>query len=124
MFQSEEGQLNRQAARNYVDVCEAYALTHPNDPKSADYLHKAAETARAIRTIPKALALYDWILEKYPNHDKAPQALFLKAFTYDNNLNDVENARENYEAFLAKYPEDDFADDTKFLLENLGKTDE
>lgn len=124
MFNSEEGQLDRSAARQFVDVCEAYALTHPQDPKSADYLHKAAETARAMRTIPKALSLYDWILNKYPNHPKAGQALFLKAFTYDNNLNDVENARKYYTAFLEKYPEDDFADDTKFLLENLGKSDE
>lgn len=124
MFESQQGQLDRQAARNFVDVCEAYALTHPGDPKSADYLHKAAETARAMRTIPKALNLYEWILTDYPEHEKAPQALFLKAFTYDNNLNDVENARKHYEEFLEKYPENDFADDTEFLLENLGKSDE
>ena len=27
-------------------------------------------------------------------------------------------------AFCKSYPNDDFADDTKFLLENLGKDDE
>jgi TolA-binding protein len=110
--------------KQIVDACEAYALANPNADNAADYLHKAAETARAMRTIPKALSLYDWILDRYPNHSKAPQALFLKAFTYDNNLGDIESAREHYEAFLAKYPEDDFADDTEFLLENLGKSDE
>ena len=124
MFESDKGQLNKKAARSFVDVCEAYALTHPGDDRSADYLHKAAETARAMRTIPKALSLYDWILEEYPDHKKAPQALFLKAFTYDNNLGDVENARKHYQEFLERYPDDDFADDTQFLLENLGKSDE
>ena len=124
MFDMNEGSLKKDVARNFVDVCEAYALTHHGNPKSAEYLHKAAETARAMRTIPKALSLYDWILEQYPNHEKASQALFLKAFTYDNNLGDIENARKYYESFLAKYPEDDFADDTEFLLNNLGKSDE
>ena len=124
MFDVQAGSLNKEMARNFVDVCEAFALTHTNDPQSADLLHKAAETARAMRTIPKALSLYDWILEDYPDHEKASQALFLKAFTYDNNLGDVENARKYYQAFLEKYPEDDFADDTQFLLENLGKSDE
>jgi TolA-binding protein len=124
MFDAEKGQLETGSARSFVDACEAYALANPNADNAADYLHKAAETARAMRTIPKALSLYDWILDRYPNHSKAPQALFLKAFTYDNNLGDIESAREHYEAFLAKYPEDDFADDTEFLLENLGKSDE
>jgi TolA-binding protein len=29
-----------------------------------------------------------------------------------------------YEAFLKKYPNDDFADDAQFLLKNLGKSPE
>ena len=124
MFDSEAGQLNIEAARSFVDVCEAYAMSAPGSEDVPNYLHKAAETARAMRTIPKALSLYDWILEQYPNNEKAPQALFLKAFTYDNNLNDTANARKYYSAFLEKFPEDEFADDTKFLLENLGKSDE
>jgi TolA-binding protein len=124
MFDSQAGQLNIESARSFVDVCEAYAMSAPAENDVPDYLHKAAETARAMRTIPKALSLYDWILEQYPDHEKAPQALFLKAFTYDNNLNDTANARKNYTAFLEKFPEDEFADDTKFLLENLGKSDE
>ncbi len=124
MFEDDKGQLNVEAARSFVDACEAYALTSPKADDAADFLHKAAETARAMRTIPKALSLYDWILEKYPDHAKAPQALFLKAFTFDNNLKDVANARKYYEEFLSKYPNDDFADDTQFLLENLGKSDE
>ena len=50
--------------------------------------------------------------------------MFLKAFTYDNDLKKVEEARVLYNEFLKKYPNDEFADDTKFLLENLGKDDE
>jgi len=124
MYNEETHQVNYQAANDYIRVCELYALLQPEDPKSADYLHKAGEMARAIRSFPKAVALYDWIYTRYPSFEKSAQALFLKAFTYDNDLQDKETARNLYQEFLAKYPEDDFADDTQFLLDNLGKNDE
>ena len=47
---------------------ELYALILPNDPMSGDYLHKAGETARSIRSFDKALGFYDWITTKYPDH--------------------------------------------------------
>ena len=50
--------------------------------------------------------------------------MFLKAFTFDNDLKDYENARKYYEEFLAKYPNNEFAESAKFLLDNLGKSDE
>ncbi|MDF1866608.1 MAG: tetratricopeptide repeat protein [Saprospiraceae bacterium] len=116
--------IDYRVANDFVNVCELHALILPNDGKAGDYLHKAGETARSIRSFDKALNFYDWICTKYPEHPKAPQALFLQAFTYDNDKKDIEKARTLYTAFLEKYPNDDFADDTKFLLDNLGKDDE
>ncbi|MDX1409499.1 MAG: tetratricopeptide repeat protein [Saprospiraceae bacterium] len=124
MFDDSQFRLNERIARQYVDACETYALVHHDDPQSAEYLHKAAETARTLRTIPKALAIYDWILQRYPDHPRASQALFLKAFTYDNNLQDTANAARYYREFLAAYPGDDFAESAQFLLDNLGKDDD
>ena len=124
MFEPGNKGIDQSMARAYVDACEAYVLVLPDDPKAVDYLQKASEMARTLQDIEKALSLYDWIIEEYPQHPKAPQALFLKAFTFDNNLNDYDNARKYYEEFLSRYPDDDFADDTKFLLDNLGKSDE
>lgn len=124
MYDETSHKVNFQAANDYVRVCELYALLKPTDPQSPEYLHKAGETARAVRAFPKAVALYDWIYTQYPNYEKAAQALFLKAFTYDNDLGDKATAKMLYEEFLKKYPTDDFADDTQFLLKNLGKDDE
>lgn len=124
MFTKDNKGIDPSVARAYVDACEAYALVLPKDPKAVDYLQKGSEMARTLNDIEKALSLYDWIINEYPQHPKAPQALFLKAFTFDNNLKDYENARKYYEEFLERYPDDDFADDTKFLLQNLGKSDE
>jgi len=124
MYDETTHKVDFQAANDYIRVCELFALLKPSDPKSPEYLHKAGETARAVRAFPKAVEVYDRIYAKYPNYEKAAQALFLKAFTYDNDLGDKATAKTLYEEFLKKFPNDDFADDTQFLLSNLGKNDE
>ncbi len=124
MYDETTHKVDFQAANDYIRVCELFALVQPKNTQSPEYLHKAGETARAVRSFPKAVAIYDWIYTQYPNYEKAAQALFLKAFTYDNDLNDKATAKALYEEFLKKFPEDDFADDTQFLLNNLGKDDE
>jgi len=116
--------LNRNEAFKYVDACEAYAASAPNDPQTPQYLFDAAEIAKLLRTYDKALGLYDRLITDYPDFDKTPSALFIKAFTLENELGKTEEAKEAYEMFLEKYPENDFADDAQFSLENLGKTPE
>ncbi len=124
MFNDSLMQLVKPVAREYVDACEAYALVKQDAPSGAEYLHKGAETARSLQTLDKALFLYDWIMDRYPDHPRAAQSLFLKAFTLDNDLNQFEEARKLYEEFLQKYPNNEFAPSAQFLLENLGKSDE
>ncbi len=124
MYDETTHKVDFQAANDYIRICELFSLLKPQDGLSPDYLHKAGETARAIRAFPKAVDIYDRIYAKYPTYEKAAQALFLKAFTYDNDLGDKATAKVLYEEFLQKFPNDDFADDTQFLLANLGKDDE
>jgi len=116
--------INRTAAMKYVDACEAYALGYPGGANTPAYLFKSAEVAKSLRTYSKSLSLYDWVLEKYPNYEKAPTALFLKGFIIENNVGDDLKAREIYDQFLSTFPDHDLADDVEFLIENLGKSDE
>jgi len=116
--------IRRNIAAQYVDLCEAHALTLPDDAMSPKYLHKAAETARTMRHTNKALNLYDWILAKYPQDSLSSQALFLKAYTLDDMLNKEDEAEPLYKELISKYPDSDFADDAQFQLDNLGKTNE
>ena len=118
------GVINYQKANDFVNASELSALINPDRPSNADNLFKAAETARTIRAHEKALDIYKWIHDDYSDHPKAPQALFLQAFTLDNELGKIEEARTLYEKFIADYPGDDFADDAQFLLKNLGKSNE
>jgi tetratricopeptide (TPR) repeat protein len=124
---TEEGsnRFNVQAAKEYIQISESYMLINPENKVAAEQLLKAANLAKSIPAYAtKAVALYDWFILKHPDHPKAGQALFLKAFTYDNDLNDDDKARALYTEFLEKYPRDDFADDAAMLIQNLGKSDE
>ena len=124
MFNDSIYRLDENMAHVYVDACEAAVMAQPNLPAAPEYLHRAAETARTLRDIPKAITLYDWIIERYPNHPRGATSLFLKAFTFDNDLKDFENARIYYEEFLKKYPNNEFAESAQFLLDNLGKSED
>jgi TolA-binding protein len=124
MFNDGSMRLNNRVGRQYVDACEAYAIVFDGTPQAVELLHKAAETARTLNTVHKAIEIYDWILTRYPENKRSSQALFLKAFTYDSNLGDVDNAKTYYEEFLDKYPNDDFTESATFLLKNLGKDDD
>jgi TolA-binding protein len=114
--------INKNESFKYVDACEAYAISDPEDPRSPEYLFDAAEIAKLLKTYNKALSLYDWMIDKYPNYSKTPSALFIKAFTLENELGKLDEAKAAYELFLEKYPQDNFADDAKFSLENIGKS--
>ena len=124
VFNDSLGRIDYRFANDYIQSSEVFVYLNPDNQEAPDIALKAAETARTVRAFPKAMVLYEVVSSNFPNHPKAPQALFLRAFTLDNDLKKTEEARALYEEFLAKYPNDEFADDTKFLLENLGKSDE
>ena len=123
MFNDSTFRLNEAKANLYIDACEAAVIANPALPNAPEYLHRSAETARTLRNIPQAIKLYDWIIAKYPTNNRAATSLFLKAFTYDNDLKNFAEAGKFYNEFLAKYPNNEFAESAKFLLENLGKSE-
>lgn len=117
------GNINRTAIRNYLRgvTVRDYAV---EDDASASWLLSAGQTARMVKNNEAAVKFFDLVLDKYPSAKEASQSLFLKAFTLDNEMNQDEASRPLYEKFITTYPEDEFADDAQFLLDNLGKTDE
>ena len=121
VFSDTTGRINNRTARFFIYSCELATLINPSDPQNPNWLHQAAETARAAKANNKAMALYEKIYIQYPDYEKAPQTLFLHAFILDTELRQFEEAKTLYQKFLEQYPNDEFADDATFLLENLGK---
>lgn len=102
----------------------SYAVAFPEDSNSVKYLSRAGETARLLRQYDKAFEIFGKIEKNYPGTKEAATAMFMKGFTLDNDLKQLEEAKTAYEAFLEKYPNDEFADDAQFLLQNLGTSPE
>jgi tetratricopeptide (TPR) repeat protein len=121
---SSTGRLDLIKVNEFVDAIEYFVIANPNNSESPKYLKIAAEVVNSIKVYPRAIQFYDWILSSFPNSKEAPQALFMKGFTLDDGMNNKKAAKPVYEEFLSKYPNNDFADDTKFLLENINKSDE
>ena len=103
---------------------EFTAFAQVDEGKKVDFLLRAGEMAALVNQPEKSLRYYEKILTDYPNHAKAATALFMKGYTLDDKLKKFDEARTVYEMFMKKYPDNDFADDTVFLLENLGKSEE
>ncbi len=124
IFPDTMNSYDKEKAFNYVDACEAYALVLPNSDKAPEFLFSAAQTSKLLQTYDKCISLFDWIVEKYPNHPKAESASFMKGFIFDNDLKDTATAHKFYNEFIQKYPKSEFVDDAQMLIKNLGKSEE
>jgi len=97
-----------------------FANEFPQDSLSPNFLFKAAEMFRAVNNGSKAILYYKRIVNDYPESRHSPISLFLQGFVYENVLLDFEKAKQFYSEYLEKYPEGEFANDTKILIQNLG----
>lgn len=121
---AETGELNIEASQQYVSLAKELANRYPSDTAAALPLYRSAEVVRAMNDPERAAAIYQQVHRDYLTFSKAPEALFMLAFTYDEDLEQLDAARQTYTEFLEKYPNHGFADDSQMLLENLGKSDE
>ena len=120
----ETGALNVPVSRQYVALAEELSAKYPDDTLAAPPLYHAAEVALALGEPQRAADIYARIHRQYRHFSKAPESLFMLAFTLDENLQDLEGARTHYQQFIDTYPDHTFADDSEMLIKNLGKSDE
>jgi len=107
--------------RDYLEFSEKYPAEKEKNP---EYLYKAAALSRALDLPVKAIKLYDKAMINYPNWEKAPEVAFLQAFTYDEDLNKTELAKECYEKVIEKYPGDVWAIQAEQRLATISMSDE
>jgi len=61
------------------------------------------------------------ITKHYPDGKRSSEALFMLGYINANNTGDLEAAEKYYKEFIAKYPDDELADDAQYELKHLGK---
>ncbi len=117
--------------QNYSDAAQAFKSLvnkYPNSKLAPDALFQLASMYRnnMIKDISKdeslnyAAEFYGEIASKYPKYSKAPDALFMQGFIYDNDLKDYDRAKDSYNLFLQKYPENQLAQSVKEELKYMG----
>ncbi|NOR87002.1 MAG: tetratricopeptide repeat protein [Bacteroidales bacterium] len=124
LFEEKKGVIDKKEAANMIHAYLQYVDAYPSDSLSATYLFKAADVSINAFHSDQSIMLFNRVIAEYPNYEKTPQALFLKAFTYENYLLKLDSAKANYELFLEKYPQHPFANDAKISVQNLGKSPE
>lgn len=107
-------------AQQLIDLYVNYSDQFKTDSISAVYLLKAADISMNIIKPSQSISLLEKILINYPKFSKIPDCLFLKAFIYENQIKDLDKAKETYNEFLLKYPNHELAASAKAAVDNLG----
>jgi len=80
---------------------------------------RAAELLEEIQQFEQAIAVYDQLISRQPEHPQVAYAMFKKGYDY-NLMGDTTQARNFYTDFLQKYPDHEFAPSAKADLQFLG----
>lgn len=70
----------------------------------------------------RAIEYHQRIINSWPDYSKVAYCLFLQAFIYENQMQQLETAKKLYQEFILKYPEHPLADDAQVSLDNMGKS--
>lgn len=109
-----------------IDAYILFAEQNPDDVQSPDYLFRALDIAVGVNAEgpQKALDIADVLIEKYPDFEMTPMAMYLKGFVYENIVGDLQNAEMTYRQFIEKYPESPMVGEVKATIGNLGLSPE
>lgn len=116
--------VDNRIAANLMEAYSVYAERFPNRANSADRLFKAAELAMSLNHSAQSIKYFSKVFDDYPEYDKRPYALFLKAFVLENQAKDYDQAKMVYENFIELFPKHAMADDAEYSLKNMGKSPE
>ncbi len=106
--------------RKVSELYKLYAGVLPNAPNTPDYLYQMYSITNSARMFKDAAFASEKLYTQYPDHEKAPTAMFLAGFIYEDKLKNNEKAEAIYKEFLSKYPDNDFASSAKVSLKYLG----
>ena len=117
VFSPEQVEKEKEA---YID----FATKYPDDELAPEYLFKAGQRCNVSGDHEKAITLFQQVIDSYPKHKIAEDALFLQAYVYENSLKDFAKAKAAYSKFTELYPQSELAEDANYSIQNLGKTPE
>ncbi len=111
--------LDVKAAKELIKEYDAFIVAYPKDTSAANMMFKAGDLSQGIGEYGKAIKYWGDLREGFPTYRLTPDGMFLQAFTYENSLQDKDNAKRYYTMFLEKYPNHELAASAKTALEQI-----
>lgn len=123
---NEDQTTNPDAIPDAIATFSKYADENPEAADAPEYLFKAVEISiNTKQDAQQSIDLVHRLVTNYPEFDKDPVALFMLAtFVYDEQMHDLDKARETYQQVVDNYPDSPFADDAAIAITQLGMTPE
>jgi outer membrane protein assembly factor BamD (BamD/ComL family) len=118
------GKLDNVAINKADSLMQAYVDKFPQDTLAPNFMLKTAKLLQMQRRYSVANKVLDKLVTNYPDSKEAPEGLYLNGFIFENDEYALDKAKDRYELFLQKYPNDELAASVKTSLANLGKSPE
>lgn len=98
--------------RNYMN--EFYMSIQRSPEELWSYAQNADDPKDRIRA-------FQEIVDKFPDDEHAPQALFMVGFVYSEEMQDYVTADRKLTEVINRYPESQYADMARWMIDNMGK---
>ena len=109
---------NAKSAQEEVKQVESY-----DSPEAL--FNAIGEAAGASQDPQRTIKMVDQLVTDYPDYENNPVALFMLAsFVYDEQMHDLDKARETYQRIIDEYPDTPFAADAAIAITQVGMTPE
>jgi tetratricopeptide (TPR) repeat protein len=115
-------EFNPEYAKPLLKAYEVYIKHHSFQAISKLYQFKAGELAKALNKPHVAIKHFNDLMERDPDHEKAPIALFYKAMIIGDMLHEDDLAKATYQEFIDKYPDHPFVESAKESIKLQGKS--
>jgi tetratricopeptide (TPR) repeat protein len=96
-----------------LQALDSIKVIFPEHSLDDDVLYTKAQIFRKLRKTEDMVAMYQAIIEKYPEEIRADNALFELAELYETKLNDPEKAKTLYEKLFVDYSGSTFASEAR-----------
>jgi outer membrane protein assembly factor BamD (BamD/ComL family) len=123
-FNDENLSYNHKVALQTLKEYQAFIEKYPKDSMTCNYLYMSAQLSKSINLFGEAVRKYKTFADTYKDDDRAPKAAFMVGMIYETDLKDTLKAKEAYQEFIEKYPNNELVDDAQFLIQNLSLTDD
>jgi len=120
----ESNTIDKEKVGELIESIDVFSEENPTNKNTPKHLELKAKYLGAMGQNAEALKVYNDIYTNYKQYENRPDALFMMAFLYENNMLNKEKAKEYYQKYLNEFPNEDFAKDAKFSLDNIDKTPE